>query len=81
MSSADPDSNQEPKDIRFSTVLRSTNWAIGGSLFVSRFDFFSSLVWSFVILNIDYEEKKTYRKFHKSFSWFNEKNFLLCSMI
>ena len=81
MSSADPDSNQGPKDISFSTVLRSTNWAIGGCLFVSRFDFFSSLVWSFVILDLDYEEKKTYRKFHKSFSWFNEKIFLLCSMI
>ena len=29
MSSADPDSKQGPKDISFSTILRSTNWAIG----------------------------------------------------
>ena len=81
MSSPDPDSNQGPKDISFSTVLRSTNSAIGGCLFVSRFDFFSSLVWSFVIENLEYEEKKTYRKFYKSFSWFNEKFFLLFSII
>ena len=38
MSSADPDSNQGPKDIIFSTFLLSTNWAIGGCLKVSRFD-------------------------------------------
>ena len=41
MSSADPDSYQGPKDISFSTVLRSTNWAIGGCLRFSRLDFFS----------------------------------------
>ena len=41
MSSADPDSNQGPKDISYSTVLRSTNWAIGGWLCFSRLDFFS----------------------------------------
>ena len=36
MSSADPDSKQGPKDISFSTILHSTNWAI------SRLDFFSA---------------------------------------
>ena len=42
MSSDDPDSNQGPKDISFSTVLCSTNWAIGGCLRFSRLDFFSA---------------------------------------
>ena len=42
MSSADPDSNHGPKDISFSTVLRSTNWAIGGCLRFSRLDFLSA---------------------------------------
>ena len=41
MPSADPDANQGPKDISFSIVLRSTNWAIGGCLYVIRFDLLS----------------------------------------
>ena len=51
MSSADPDSNQGTKDISFSTVLRSSNWAIGGCVLWRLFDHLSSK-------HIVYEVKK-----------------------
>ena len=68
MSSADPDSNQGPKVISFSTVLRSTNWAIGGCVLWRLFDHFSSK-------NLVHEVKKTDRTFDKGFSWFIKKKF------